>query len=251
MAASLPASLRRVLHGPHPRLPRPLDAVSEHWASLRPRVRALVAVASVLAVAGAVQVRVHAAETRWGGTPVSVLVAERHLAVGARATGLRRVALPPAAVPASAVIRPPSPAAVLALALPEGAVLTAAHLDARGPAAGLETSFRAVPVPVEEGWAITAGAWVDVWVLGSGEEPATLVARSRPVLDISEEDARRTALIGLSQDGEVGAATTGLALGALLLTHAPAPATEAAHADDADGRPTDDVGSPGPSQGAP
>lgn len=217
------ARLRGALHGPYPVLPRPVDALSERWASLRPRTRALVVVVCLVAVAGGVQARLHAADTRWGGAPVDVLVAPADLAVGDAATGLRRVAMPPSAVPATALRDEPPAAAVLSLALPEGAVLTAAHLDARGPAAGLAEGLRAVPVPVEPGWGVTAGAWVDVWVLGAGEEPAALVARSRPVLDVTEHELTTTALIGLHQEGEVGPATTGLALGQLLLTHAPAP----------------------------
>lgn len=226
MPSPLHRRLRQYLHGPYPRLPRPLDAVSERWSALRPRLRMLVAVVGVVALAGVVQARVHAADTRWGGPPVRVLVAERDLPVGAPPVALRRVSLPPAAVPASALADAPPRGASLALALPEGAVLTAAHLDGRGPAAGLDDALRAVPVPVEEGWSVTAGAWVDVWVLGTGEEPATLVARSRPVLEVSADEARGTALIGLSQDREVGQVTTGMALGTVLLTHAPAPAGE-------------------------
>ncbi|HUH08457.1 MAG TPA: hypothetical protein VML96_11730 [Egibacteraceae bacterium] len=209
------------LDGPLPALPRPLDALSERWASLRPRVRlALIALAAICAVA-AVTARVRAAESRWGGAPVTALVATEHLAVGDQPKGLRATLLPPQAVPSTAVTRISGDES-LALALPEGAVLTQAHLDPRGPAAGLDPSLRAVPVPVHEGWAISAGGWVDVWVLGAGEAPAALVARSRPILDIRSDAASMTALVGLHID-EVSAATAGLALGKVLLAHAPAP----------------------------
>lgn len=215
--------LRAALDGPYPVLPRPLDAASERWASLRPRQRLLV-VALVLAMTAAgVQARITAAEQRWGGAPVPVLVATGDLVVGADATAVREVALPPDAVPATAVTEAPADGAVLALALPEGAVLTTRHLDPRGPAAGLDDGQRAVPVPVEDGWHVTAGGWVDVWVLSPGEQPATLVARSRPVLEVREEGSSPTALVALDGDTEVGPATTGLALGRLLLTHVPAP----------------------------
>lgn len=218
------ARLRRALHGPYPSMPRPLDAASERWSALRPRVRILVAVIAVTALAGAVGARVRAAEHRWGGAPVPVLVATEDLPVGATVTAVRRVALPPAVVPVTAVTQPPPADAVLALALPEGAVLTTAHLDPRGPAAGLDAHLRAVPVAVQEGWVVTPGGWVDVWVLAAGDEPATLVARSRPVLEVRTEGTSTTALVGLDGDEEVGAATEGLALGRLLLAHAPAPA---------------------------
>lgn len=222
--SSLSGRLRGALRGPYPALPRPLDAASERWASLRPRVRLCVALVALTAVAAGIQARVDAAQHRWGGAPVRVLVASADLPVGAPVDALRRVALPPAAVPPSALTRVPPPDTVLALALPEGAVLTAAHVDARGPAAGLDEGLRAVPVPVEEGWMVRPGGWVDVWVLGAGDEPATLVARSRPVLEVREHALATTALIALDQAGEVGPATAGLALGRLLLTHAPPPA---------------------------
>lgn len=218
--------LRTALHGPYPALPRPLDAAAERWSSLRPRQRLVVAVLLLATLAVGLQARVTAAEHRWGGAPVPVLVATGDLPVGAPVTAVRRVALPPDAVPATAVAEQPAEGAVLALALPEGAVLTARHLDPRGPAAGLDEGQRAVPVPIEEGWHITAGGWVDVWVLSPGEEPATLVARSRPVLEVREDGSSPTALVALDGGTEVGPATTGLALGRLLLTHVPAPRSE-------------------------
>ncbi len=217
-------AMRRIealLRGPYPRLPRPLDACSEQWSRLRPRSRTLAAALLVVAALLAVDARVRAAESRWGGAPRPALVATTDLPVGARATGLRPTVLPPAAVPADAVATVAGEA-VLALALPAGAVLTRDHLDPRGPAAGLPAGLRAVPVPAEQGWGVTAGGWVDVWVLGAGDTPAELVARSRPVLEVRGDTTGTTALVGLAAD-EVGPATTGLALGRVLLAHAPAP----------------------------
>ncbi len=103
-------------------------------------------------------------------------------------------------------------------------VLTAAHLDPRGPAAGLEPGLRAVPVPVEDGWAVAPGGFVDVWVLGAEDGTAGQVAASRAVLEVADaqDGAGRTALLALRED-EVAATTAGLALGRVLLTHAPAP----------------------------
>ncbi len=114
--------------------------------------------------------------------------------------------------------------AALAIALPQGVVLTAAHLDPRGPAAGLEPGLRAVPVPVEDGWAVAPGGFVDVWVLGAEDGTAGQVAASRAVLEVADaqDGAGRTALLALRED-EVAATTAGLALGRVLLTHAPAP----------------------------
>ncbi|MPZ88037.1 MAG: hypothetical protein GEU81_08170 [Nitriliruptorales bacterium] len=207
------------LDRPYPRLPRPLDALSERWARLRPRARLLVTVVAVLALAAAVQARVQRAEQRWGGPAVPVLVAQGDLPVGARDLDLRQVALPAAAVPPGAVERLP-PAAALSHALPEGSVLTSAHLDPGGPAVGLAEGLRAVPIPVEEGWRIDGGGLVDVWVLGGGTEAAAQVAGRRPVLEVSDHDSGATALVGLDE-GEVGPTSEGLALGRVLLTHVP------------------------------
>lgn len=213
---------RRLLDGPHVALPRPVDGFAERVARLRPRARALLlALLAVAAVAG-VQLRVASAESRWGGPPVTALVTTRDLPVGRAPDGLRRRDLPPDAVPSGAVASVPA-GATLALALPEGSVLTAAHLDHRGPAAGLEPDVRAVPFPVEESWAVSEAGWVDVWVLGAGPRPATLVARSRPVLDVRDDGVAVTALVGLDTR-QVAAATAGLALGRVLLAHAPPPA---------------------------
>jgi hypothetical protein len=104
--------------------------------------------------------------------------------------------------------------------VPEGTVLTKAHVASRGPAAGLAAGMRAVPVPTEAGWGVVAGGWVDVWVLGVGEEPARLVARGRPVLQVRDDAVGLTSLVGVAGH-EVEALTTGLALGRVLLAHAP------------------------------
>lgn len=209
-----------LLTGPHPSLPWPLDAAAERWARLRPRVRVLLVLGTMLALLVATQLRIQAADDRWGGEPVRVLVATRDLRVGAPPTDVERVARPPAAVPPTAVTSEPPADTTLAFALPQGGVLTETHLDPRGPAAGLEAPLRAVPIPVEEGWAVTAGGWVDAWVLGVGDEPATLVASSRPVLELRDGEV---ALVALDREEEVGPVTTGLALGRVLLTHAPPP----------------------------
>lgn len=219
-----PGRLAGLVRGPALALPRPLDAVSERWARVPPRMRGLLLLLLLCAGAAWSQGRIQAAETRWGGAPVTVLRATTDLAVGATVEGLERVRLPPAAVPPRAALDAPD-GAVLALALPEGAVLTDSHLDARGPAAGLPRSLRAVPVPVEPGWRVTPGGWVDVWVLGAGSEPSRLVARSRAVLQVRQDGSAVAALLALAVD-EVGPATEGLALGRVLLAHAPPPAAE-------------------------
>lgn len=216
--------LTRLLAGAHPALPGPLDGLAERWARLAPRRRSAVVLLAVVLAVGGVQARIRVADDRWGGTPVRVLVAERHLGAGEIVTDVARRALPPAAVPPDA-LGDVDDQTTLAIALPEGSVLTKAHIDPRGPAAGLADGLRALPVPVEPGWGVTSGAWVDVWVLGTGEGPTSLVARSRPVLEVRGDDFEQTALVGLDAD-EVTQATRGLAAGGLLLTHAPPPGTD-------------------------
>ena len=213
--------LDALLNGPHLRLPRLLDTISEWWSRRRPRVRTALAVLLVLGVLLGLDARVRAIDGRWGGAPREVLVAAENLAVGDTAAAVRRVRLPPVAVPHDAVTEV-ADTAVLALAAPAGTVLTRRHLDPRGPAAGLAAGMRAVPVPTEPGWGIVAGGRVDVWVLGDGQTPARQVARARPVLQVRDDAAGLTSLVGLSGT-EVQAVTSALALGGVLLTHAPAP----------------------------
>jgi Flp pilus assembly protein CpaB len=214
------ARFRRLLAGPLPALPRPFDALSERWAALPPRARLATALTLVAVTAAAFHLYVTRVDARWGGAPVDVLVAVEDLPVGAAPQPLRRVPYPPAAVPPGAVTAAPEGSA-LALGLPAGSVLTDAHLDPRGPAAGLDPALRALPVPVEDGWGIVPGGWVDVWVLAA-DDPATLIARSRPVLEVREDGRSATALVGLRAD-EVESATAGLAMGRVLLAHAPPP----------------------------
>lgn len=222
--------LTALLAGAHPVLPRPVDALAERWARLPPRVRTLAVVTVLAAAALSVHGRIQSADERWGGQPVGVLVAERDLGVGDPAVSLRKFHLPPAAVPPGALDQLPA-GTHLALALPEGAVLTRGHLDPRGPAAGLGADLRALPIPVEAGWGVVAGGWVDVWVLGGRDDPAELVAASRPVLEVRGDDYDGTALVGLASE-EVAAATEGLAVGRVLLTHAPPPDEAASVAPD-------------------
>ena len=215
----------RVLSGPYPTLPRPVDWCSERWSALPPRGRVTLTLAFLVALGFGVDARVTSAATQWGGQPRTALIATTDLPVGAEATGLREVHLPPAAVPPRAVGKVP-PGSRLAMALPEGAVLTSSHLDARGPAAGLEWGLRAVPIAAQEGWGIVAGGWVDVWVLGDGMGATSeLVASSRPVVEVHADTAGTTALVGLSA-GEVAATTQALSIGGVLLTHAPPPAPD-------------------------
>lgn len=175
----------------------------------------------VLAVLLGLDARVRAIDARWGGSPRVALLAGQDLAVGDAVGEVREILLPPVAVPDDA-LTDVAASATLTLAAPAGTVLTRRHLDPRGPAAGLASGMRAVPVPTEPGWGIVAGGWVDVWVLGEGETAARQVARGRPVLQVRDDAAGLTSLVGLA-GSEIQAVTAGLAVGRVLLAHAPAP----------------------------
>lgn len=220
-AACMPSlsRLTRSLHGPHPALPAPLDRCSERWWRLPPRLRLLTVALAVCSLLAMDQWRVAHAQQRWGGPARRALVAVELAHVGERPE-LRAVSLPPAMVPPNAPQHIPEDAR-LALALPEGAVLTRAHLSPRGPAVGLDPGLRVVPLPVAPGLDIAAGARVDVWVLTDGPDRSRRVARGRAVLAVSTaDDEDPVALIALAA-GEVAAAVAGLASGDVLLTQAP------------------------------
>jgi hypothetical protein len=163
------------------------------------------------------ELRVAQVRDRWGGPPRRALVAVRDIAVG-QAPEVHAVRLPPALVPPDAPQKVGDDAR-LAFALPEGAVLTRGHLSARGPAAGLRSDLRVVPIPADPGWDIRAGGWVDVWILATPGQ-SSQIARQRPVVAVTDDDDQPSALVGLATQ-EVAAAVRGLAEGEILLTHAP------------------------------
>jgi hypothetical protein len=214
---SVRAAAARHLQGTPVALPAALDRCSEHWWRLPPRARAALVLLALIAFVAAGEKRVAAVRDQWGGPPRPALVATGHIAVG-QAPQVRAVRLPPALVPDDAPQQVPADAR-LALALPKGAVLTRAHLSPRGPAAGLAHDLRVVPVPVDPGWDVRAGGWVDVWALSSSAG-STRVAEHRPVLAVLSDDDPPSALVGLAPT-EVAAAMRGFADGEVLLTHAP------------------------------
>lgn len=214
------ARWRRALSGPAPVWPGWVEAVAEGWAGLSARGRIVLGVSGVVLCLAAASSWAAGVAERWGGAPVTVLIAERTLVPGELVADVRAVELPPAAVPADAVTELPEQAR-LAFALPAGAVLMRAHLDPRGAGAALPPGVRAMPIPVEEGWGVRAGGWVDVWVLGVGERPSRLVAEACTVLSVATaETGPGTALVALPEDA-VEQVAQGLTLGRVLLAHAP------------------------------
>lgn len=173
----------------------------------------------VVCVVLALDARTRTIDERWGGVPQSVFVATTDLEIGDPVTDVREVSMPPVVVPPGAV-DDVDHGAVLAYALPRGSILTETHIDPRGPAVGLPDGVRAVPIPTEPGWGVVEGGWVDVWTLGTGDEPSELVAQGRPVVDVITDSAGLTSLVGLAAD-EVADVTRGLALGRVLLAHSP------------------------------
>lgn len=209
--------LSRHIHRPPFALPAPVDRACEQWWRLPPRARAALLVLAVVALVTAAEVRVAHARSAWGGPPRQALIAVRDTMVGEHPQ-VRSVDLPPALVPPDAPQRVADDAR-LAFALPQATVLTRAHLTARGPAAGLPAELRVVPMPVDPGWDVRSGGWVDVWAL-TASGTTTRIAVHRPVVAVLTEDDPPTALVGLADD-EVAAAMRGLAGGQILLTHAP------------------------------
>jgi hypothetical protein len=177
-------------------------------------------VVGVLAIALAIvgcELRVAQTRNRWGGPPRRALIAVRDVPVGQHPQ-VRAVRLPAALVPPDAP-QDVDDNARLAFALPEGAVLTRAHLSDRGPAAGLSDDMRVVPIPVDPGWQVRAGGSVDVWALATPGQ-SLRIARRRPVVAVTGDEDQPSALVGLATT-EVTAAMRGLVEGDIVLTHAP------------------------------
>lgn len=212
-------TLPHAIQGPPYVLPKGVDGLARRWVGLPPRLRFVLIVSVIIGGLLVSQARILRAESRWGGSPIAVLVATQDAGVG-EVPHLDRVQLPPGAVPDTAVTEVP-PGGRLSAALPEGAVLTQMHISPAGPAVALPAGARLVPVPVDEGWAIATGGYVDVWIQLSDLQDPALVATGRPVLDVrTDESGDQTALVSIQAEN-VTDLTAGLANGSVLLSHAP------------------------------
>lgn len=151
-------TLRTLLDGPAPQLPRVLDALAERWWRATARRRLLVVVVAMLTVPVAL-VGLRPADP--AGPPIEVLVATRDLGPGEQldADLLDVRAVPATLVPPDASTRTTGR---LGARLPAGAVLTDGHLSEAGLAAGLEHGQLAVPVPRDLLPALAPGTRVDL-----------------------------------------------------------------------------------------
>lgn len=162
--------------------------------------------------------RVATAQAQWGGRGEQVWRATRTVPAGQPVSdALRPIRLPRAAIPPTAITTAVDNAAVLAVPLVEGALLTELHLSPVGPAVALPDDERAVPIPVEQTWGIEPGIVVDVWAVVDSDQPPEALAQARPVLQLTDDGPRSVALVALHED-DVAATTATLARGRVLLT---------------------------------
>jgi Flp pilus assembly protein CpaB len=167
---------RSLTTGP-PVLPARLDAWSDRWWALSPRVRAAVCLVSVLVVVTAGALR---GLTSPYGPPTQVLVATRDLSrgEGVDGTDLREATWPSGLVPTGATLVPDGD---LTAPLPEGAVLTTGHLTEDGIGGAIEPGRAAVPVPVELVADLPVGTRVEVIVSDADGHGRTLAADAEVV----------------------------------------------------------------------
>lgn len=204
--------LARLLHGPPPTLPVPLDRLSERWAYCPPRLRLAVQLAvllAVLAVAGR-----GATRSPWGA-PSAVLVARANLPAGhvLQTADLVTTRWPARLVPAGSPSEAPSVIGTpLAIGLPVGSLLTSAHLARGGVAAGLSADQVAVPVKVPEGVRLTSGQHIDLVALdpdGRGvplASDASVLAVEGEYVWVAVRHREAPAVAATAAQGEVGVA---------------------------------------------
>lgn len=139
-------------------LPPWLDALSDRWWGLTPRVRIATVLGMLLALLAASSLRLVASPY---GSPVPVLVAATDLPMGTalEADDLQAARWPGELVPSDARHQV---VGTLTAPLPAGAVLTDAHVTDRGLAGVVEPGQAAVPLPADLVPALDVGAAVQV-----------------------------------------------------------------------------------------
>jgi pilus assembly protein CpaB len=154
-------------------LPPWLDALSDRWWGLTPRVRVAATLALVLVVAVTWTLRL---ATSPYGPPVPVLVAAEDLAAGTvLEDGAFRVTRWPGELTPSGARTDAS--GTLTAPLPAGAVLTDAHVTDRGLGGSVGAGRAAVPLPAELVPALEVGALVQV--IASAPDGAGVVLADR------------------------------------------------------------------------
>lgn len=203
-------------------LPAPLDDAVERWWALPPRARLAIGLSVTLAmllVAGR-----GAARSPWG-EPVPVLVAARDLPAGAELTPSEVVLVerPEATLPVGALAEVPT--GRLSTMIPQGAVLTSAHVTDHGLAAGLAPGRSAVALPAADLPTLSPGQRIDVVTSttdGSGARLATdavvlATGGDHIWLDVARDEAvaigaglgwARVTVVLLPPEGHEGSAPT-------------------------------------------
>jgi Flp pilus assembly protein CpaB len=165
--------VRREVGGAPFVLPSWLDALSDRWWGLTPRIRASVVVAMVLVVAVAATARVAASPY---GPPVPVLVATSDLPTGTVLDeGVLRAERWPAQLAPDGGRTDPS--GTLTAPLPAGAVLTGAHVTEDGVGGMVGPGRAAVPLPAELVPELAVGTVVQV--ITSGPDGGGIVLADR------------------------------------------------------------------------
>jgi len=165
-----------LLDGPPLNLPPVVDAVSDRWAGLAPRVRFGLVVAVVVAAFLAAGQR--ATTSRWGAT-VEAVVTAVDVAAGSPIgpSQVELVEWPRRLLPAGALTELPAGRATATL--PAGTVLAAGHVADGGIAATVAVGHVAVPVPMGVLPTLAAGTRVDVVAADANNGPRVLAADAR------------------------------------------------------------------------
>ena len=172
----LTAHLRTRLSGPLPHLPARVDALSDTWWGLPPRLRVGVVAFACVLVASLPMLRT--ARSAWG-PPVTVIVAAEDLPAGTAldASAVTRVQRPADVLPPDVLAEV---SGVLTVPVMAGTVLTERH---RAPtvAALVGAGEVAVPVPADMQPAVSPGSVIDLLSAGFDGAGRTIAAGGRVV----------------------------------------------------------------------
>lgn len=202
----------RLLDGPLPSLPRPLDGLSERWWALSPRLRVLAGALAAMSVLALLTVETGRSPH---GPDVPVLVAARDLPAG-HALGpddLVGRPWPRDLLPEEAGT---TPTGTLTGPVPAGMPVTPSMVADGGVAALVEEGAAAVALPAETLSEDSLGARVDL-VAPGGDGATRVVTRDARVLHF--DDHRVWVEVAATDAAEVASAGRGDGLVAVL--HAP------------------------------